>query len=200
MALRNILKDDTDELSLRKKSREIKEFNAHIHELLDDMRATLILADGLGLAAPQVGVLRRAVIVVVSEDDELPVEERILELLNPEIIERGGEQEGSEGCLSVPGVYGVVARPDTVRVRAFDRDGNAFEVTGEGLTARALCHEIDHLDGVMFTDLATRFLTREELEEMRRAEREDDEDDDEDFDDEVFDETGEIAGDTEPGA
>jgi peptide deformylase len=169
MAIRNILKDDDP--GLMKKSRVVTDFNKRLHLLIDDMRETLIEANGLGLAAPQVGVLRRvALIVDINIETEFP-EEQIIELINPEIINEAGEQTGSEGCLSVPGVYGIVTRPDTVRVRAQDRFGKVFEFEGSELTARAVCHECDHLNGVIFTSLAERILTEEELAEMA-AERE----------------------------
>ena len=176
MALRNILKD-TDE-QLRKKSREVTEYNKRIHTLLDDMRETLIEADGVGLAAPQVGVLRRVVIVLDTSNEDLTPEEQIIELINPEIIEEEGEQYGTEGCLSVPGVYGYVTRPMKVTVKAFDRNGKQFEVTGEGLTARAFCHEIDHLEGQLFTDITDHILTPEELEELRAGDEYDDDGED----------------------
>ena len=176
MALRNILKD-TDE-QLRKKSREVTEYNKRIHTLLDDMRETLIEADGVGLAAPQVGVLRRVVIVMDTSKEDLTPEEQIIELINPEIVEEEGEQYGTEGCLSVPGVYGYVTRPMKVTVKAFDRNGKQFEVTGEGLTARAFCHEIDHLEGQLFTDITDHILTPEELEELRAGDEYDDDGED----------------------
>jgi len=170
MALRNILKDNDS--GLLKKSRIVTDFNKRLHVLLDDMRETLIDANGLGLAAPQVGVLRRAILIVdtsIEVDESAEPEEQyssqIVELINPEIIARSGEQSGSEGCLSVPGIYGLVKRPDFVKVRAQDRTGMTFEIWGKGLTARALCHEVDHLEGVMFTTLAERFLTEEEVED-----------------------------------
>lgn len=165
MALRNI-REDGDSILL-KKSRPVTDFNQRLHTLLDDMRETLLQADGVGLAAPQVGVLRRAVIVIDTNREDLPVEEQMIELINPEIIEEDGEQTGQEGCLSVPGVYGIVTRPEHVIVRAQDRFGAPFEVEGTGLTARCFCHEIDHLDGHLFTERAERFLTQEELEEQQ---------------------------------
>ena len=148
MAIRNILteKDPT----LRKKSRMVTEFDGRLHTLLDDMRETLIQADGVGLAAPQVGVLRRAVIVLNGDI--------CIELINPEIIKTEGEQTDPEGCLSVPGVCGTVKRPYCVKVRAQDRNGSFFEVGGEGLVARAFCHELDHLDGILFTDKVIDFI------------------------------------------
>lgn len=161
MAQRHILKQGDP--TLNKHCREVTDFNPRLHMLLDDMRETLAQANGVGLAAPQVGVLRRAVIVLetnVAEDEE----EYMIELVNPVIIEADGEQIGAEGCLSVPGEFGIVKRPEHVKVRAQDRDGNFFEVEGEGLTARAFCHELDHLDGTLFTTKATRMLTPEELQ------------------------------------
>ena len=156
MALRNILTDEDP--TLYKVSRPVKDFNERLHILLDDMRQTLVQANGAGLAAPQVGVLRRAVLVDNGE--------QILELINPEILEQSGDQYGLEGCLSVPGKYGYVRRPNFVKVRAQDRFGNWFEVEGEELTARAFCHEIEHLDGHLYTEKVDHFLTDEELEEL----------------------------------
>ena len=179
MAIRSIIStnDAGGDAPLRKRAREVTQFNARLHELLDDMRDTLFLANGLGLAAPQVGVLRRVVLVVETNGDE----DRIIEMLNPEIVAQSGVQDGHEGCLSMPGVYAMVKRPQLVKVKAHDRDGGEFEVWGEGLTARAMCHEIDHLDGVMFADKAERFLTAEEMEQLRQQfASTDDEDDYED--------------------
>ena len=161
MALRNVLTEENK--ALYKTSRPVVRFDERLHILLDDMKETLDHANGVGLAAPQVGVLRRAVIVLetnVAEDEE-PF---IIELINPEIVSSEGEQCGSEGCLSVPDQYGIVKRPKKVRVRAQDRDGNWFEAEGEDLTARCFCHEIDHLNGILFTSLAERMLTEEEIE------------------------------------
>ena len=166
MALRNILK--FGEPALEKKCRPVKDFNEHIHILLDDMRDTLLDADGVGLAAPQVGVLRRVCIVMDTSLEDKTPEEQIIELINPEIIYTEGEQTGNEGCLSLPGEFGVVTRPNIVKVKAFDRHGNEFEYTGEGLTARAFCHELDHLDGHLFTEHVEHMLTEEELEELRK--------------------------------
>ena len=164
MALRNILR--FGDKTLNKVSRPVEKFNERIHILLDDMRETLLAADGVGLAAPQVGVLRRVVIVMDTNKEELTPEEQIIELINPVIIHTEGEQTGNEGCLSLPGEYGIVTRPNVVKVRAFDRFGKEFEYLGEGLTARAFCHEIDHLDGHLFTEYAEHMLTPEELEEL----------------------------------
>ena len=161
MALRNIL--EKGDATLEKHCRPITVFNGRIHQLLDDMRETLLDSNGVGLAAPQVGVLRRAVLVLET-NVEKEEDAYIIELLNPEIIHTEGEQKGPEGCLSVPGVYGIVTRPETVTVRAQDRFGETFEVTGHGLTARAFCHEIDHLEGCLFLSKAERLLSPEELE------------------------------------
>jgi len=164
MATRNILKDGDKGLS--KKSRVVTDFNNRLHLLLDDMRETLIEANGLGLAAPQVGVLRRVALIVDTNVEAESVDEQIIELINPEIISREGEVTCSEGCLSLPGVYGIVTRPEFVKIRAQDRHGVAFELDGAEITARALCHEIDHLDGIVFTSIAERLLTEEELAEL----------------------------------
>ena len=135
--------------------RPVEKFDGKLHKLLDDMKETLLDANGVGLAAPQVGILRRVVVVDTGEE--------MLELVNPELLETSGEQEGAEGCLSVPGKYGLVKRPMVAKVRAQDRDGNWFEVEGEELIARCFCHEIDHLDGIVYTEVMERFLTEEEL-------------------------------------
>ena len=151
MAQRHILKQGDP--TLTKHCREVTDFNPRLHTLLDDMRETLAQANGVGLAAPQVETN-------VAEDEE----EYLIELVNPVIIEEDGEQVGAEGCLSVPGEFGIVKRPEHVKVRAQDRNGNFFEVEGDGLTARAFCHELDHLEGTLFTTKATRMLTPEELQ------------------------------------
>ena len=161
MALRTILTDGDP--ALHKVCRPVTQFDEKLHDLLDDLKETLAQANGAGLAAPQVGILRRAVIVVDANDE-------MLELVNPEIIAREGEQEGFEGCLSVPGRWGVVKRPMKAKVRAQDRNGNFFEVEGEEIVARCFCHELDHLDGHLFTELAGRLYTNEELEEMMAEE------------------------------
>ena len=148
---------------LEKKCREVKEMTPRLKELVDDMLETMYQAEGVGLAAPQVGVLRRVVLVVETNVPE-GEEEFIIELINPEIISAEGEQRGSEGCLSVPDQFGIVTRPEKVTVRAQDRYGNWFEREGEGLTARCFCHEIDHLNGILFTSLAERMLTEEEIQ------------------------------------
>jgi len=154
MALRKILTDA--EPALHKTCRPVTNFDQRLHTLLDDMRETLIESGGVGLAAPQVGILRRVVLVDVGEEE-------ILELVNPTLVEVDGEQEGPEGCLSVPGKYGLVKRPYYAKVRAQDRNGNWYEAEGEELIARCFCHELDHLDGIIYTEVMERFLTEEEL-------------------------------------
>lgn len=143
---------------LYKKCREVTDFNDRIRTLLDDMKETLTRAQGVGLAAPQVGILRRAVVIEVDDpdaDDSLEENpKKIMEFVNPEIIAMEGEQTGLEGCLSIPGWYGIVTRPMKVRVKAQDRDGNWFEFEGEALTARCICHELDHLEGHLFREKA----------------------------------------------
>ena len=156
MALRNIVKQGDSVLN--QVCRPVVKFDKRLHILLDDMAETLLAANGVGLAAPQVGVLRRVVLVDTGEE--------ILELINPEIIKAEGEQTGLEGCLSVPGKYGIVTRPNLVRVRAQDRFGEWFEAEGEELIARCFCHELAHLDGQLYVEVAERMLTPEELEEL----------------------------------
>ena len=153
MGLRKILTDKDP--ALHKICKPMVNFDGRLFRLLEDMRETLIDSGGVGLAAPQVGILRR--VVLVDTGDE------ILELINPTIIETDGQQEGPEGCLSVPGKYGLVKRPYYVNVRAQDRHGNWFEAEGEELIARCFCHELDHLEGVVYTQVMDRFLTDEEL-------------------------------------
>ena len=167
MALRNIL--TKEDATLYKKCRPVTDFNERLHQLLDDMGETLMEADGVGLAAPQVGVLRRAVVVLETNVPE-GEDPYIIELINPEIISTSGEQNGAEGCLSVPGEYGLVKRPMDVTVRAQNRFGETFSVSGTGLTARCFCHELDHLDGVIFTTKAERMLTEEELQGREKEE------------------------------
>ena len=169
MALRNIL--TVEDPCLHKKCRVVTEFNPRLHQLLDDMKETLKQADGVGLAAPQVGVLRCAVLVMETNVGE-GEEPYLIELINPVIIEASGEQHEAEGCLSVPGQYGIVTRPAVVKVRAQDRFGEFFEVSGEGLTARCFCHEIDHLNGIVFTSKCERMLTEEELQAVQEREEE----------------------------
>lgn len=158
MALRDIVLEGDPVLT--KVCRPVEKFDERLHELLDDMKDTLAEANGVGLAAPQIGILRR-VIIVINEQDEM------MELINPVIIDTKGEQTGLEGCLSIPGLYGEVTRPMTVTMRAQDRNGNFFEVTGEELVARCFCHEVDHLEGRLFTELVQgKLYTRQELDEM----------------------------------
>ena len=154
MALRKIICIE-DEL-LRKKSRPVDKFDEKLHKLLDDMAETMYNANGVGLAAPQVAVLRRVVVMDCGDG--------LIEMVNPEIIETEGEQDGPEGCLSVPGRRGMVKRPMNVTVRAQDRNGKTFEISGTELLARAFCHEIDHLNGVCFVTRASRMLEPDELE------------------------------------
>lgn len=154
MAIRKIICIE-DEL-LRKKSRTVEKFDARLHQLLDDMKETLYEASGVGLAAPQVAVLKRVVVIDVGEG--------LLELINPEIIEQEGEQDGPEGCLSVPGRQGCVKRPSKVKVRAQDRTGAWFECEGEGLLARCICHELDHLDGRLYVDIMYKEIFTDEEE------------------------------------
>ena len=153
MGLRKIL--TVKEPSLHKMCRPVEKFDGKLHKLLDDMKETLLDAGGVGLAAPQVGILRRVVVVDTGEE--------ILELVNPELLETSGEQVGAEGCLSVPGKYGLVKRPMVAKVRAQDLNGDYFEAEGEELIARCFCHEIDHLDGIVYTEVMERYLTEEEL-------------------------------------
>ncbi len=153
MGLRKILTDKDP--ALHKVCRPVEKFDRRLHKLLDDMVETMIDANGVGLAAPQVGILRRVVTVDTGEG--------ILELVNPTLIETDGEQIGAEGCLSVPGKYGLVKRPYYAKVRAQDRNGEWFEVEGEELIGRCFCHELDHLDGIVYTEVMDRFLTEDEL-------------------------------------
>lgn len=154
MAIRKIVKLGDD--ALRKPCKNQEKFDLRLWTLLKDMADTMYKAEGVGLAAPQVGILRRVVVIDVGDG--------LVELINPEIIERSGSQCGREGCLSLPGRQGIVTRPNEVTVRAQDRRGKAFELTAEGFFARAVCHELDHLDGVLYIDRMDRELTEEEIE------------------------------------
>ena len=156
MALRKIV--TVGDSVLTKPCRVVTKFDRRLHILLDDMAETLIESGGVGLAAPQVGILRRVVLVDVGVE-----EPDIIELINPELVETDGEQYGPEGCLSVPGKYGLVRRPMYAKVRAQDRNGDWYEYEGEELIARCFCHELDHLDGIVYTEKMDRFLTEEEL-------------------------------------
>ena len=137
--------------TLRKVCRPVDKITPRVLTLLDDMVETMRAADGVGLAAPQVGILKRIVVIEVEEGE-------VIELINPKIIAFSGEQEGSEGCLSVPGRYGIVKRPMHVTVRAMNRYGETVDITGSELLARAFCHELDHLDGALFIDKATEMV------------------------------------------
>lgn len=161
MAIRTILTREDPILS--KKCHAVTKFDEKLWELLEDMKETLTKSNGVGLAAPQIGIVRRVVIVVNDEGE-------MLELINPEIIETSGEQDGLEGCLSVPGYYGFVERPMYVKVRCQNRHGEWVEYEGEELTARCFCHELDHLDGHLYTELADELYTPEELERMEDEE------------------------------
>ena len=142
MAIRIIRKDDDP--ILRKISRRVDEINEKLHILLDDMVETMNDADGVGLAAPQIGILKQVVVIDIGDG--------LIELINPEIIEVEGIQNGVEGCLSLPGISGDVERPMKVKVKALDRNGKEFQLVGTELLARAICHEVDHLNGILFTD------------------------------------------------
>jgi peptide deformylase len=154
MGLRNILTDKDP--SLHKVCRPVEKFDGRLHKLLDDMVETMQDAHGVGLAAPQIGILRRVVVVDTGEG--------VLELVNPTMLETDGEQIGAEGCLSVPGKYGLVKRPYYAKVRAQDRNGEWFEAEAEELIARCFCHELDHLDGIVYTEVMERYLTDDELD------------------------------------
>ena len=146
--------------TLRKVCRPVERITPRVHQLLDDMAETMRATNGVGLAAPQVGILRRIVVIEVEEG-------QLIELINPKIIAYSGENEGLEGCLSVPDRWGVVTRPMHVTVRALNRHGETVEYTGSDLLARCFCHELDHLDGKLYVDVADRMLSPEEVEELR---------------------------------
>lgn len=162
MALRNIITAGNP--TLNKVSRPVTVFDARLAQLIDDMIETLTRANGVGLAAPQVAILRR--VVVVDTGDE------ILELVNPQILETSGEQDGLEGCLSVPDKYGMVIRPNYVKLKAQDRHGDWYEYEAEELIARCFCHELEHLDGHLYTEKAYHMLTDEEYAELMKEEDE----------------------------
>ena len=171
MAIRNILVIDRDDV-LRKHARRVEKFDDRLSTLLDDMAETMVAGNGVGLAAPQVGVLKRCVVIDAGEiargDDESAeageTAPNILELVNPEIVASEGEVTVIEGCLSVPGRRATVARPEKVRVHAQDRKGKHIEIEGEGLLARCLCHELDHLEGVLYVDKMIEDVTDKEEE------------------------------------
>lgn len=162
MALRKIL--TFEDRALHKVCRPVTEFDEKLHTLLDDMAQTLVDANGAGLAAPQVGILRRVFIMDTGDG--------IVELINPEILETKGEQDGMEGCLSLPGDFWMVKRPSWVKAKAQDRNGKWFEIECEDLMARCICHETDHLNGHVYTEIAYRKLSDEEIEEMMSAKQE----------------------------
>lgn len=165
MALRKILTDGNP--TLNKVCRPVTSFDERLAMLIDDMKETVVQANGVGLAAPQVGVLRRVVVVDLGEE--------IIELVNPRIMEQEGEQDGLEGCLSVPDRFGLVKRPSRVKIEAQDRHGDWYEYEGEDLIARCFCHELEHLDGHLYTEKAYRMLTQEEYENLMAENREEDE-------------------------
>ena len=156
MALRQIVTEGDDVLT--KKCRPVEKFDSRLEMIIDDMIETLHHANGVGLAAPQIGILRRVVVI------EVDPEQGVIELINPEIIETSGKQVGLEGCLSLPGKWGIAARPLRVTVKAQNRKGEEFTISGEHLLARAFCHEIDHLDGILYNTVADRMLTPQEIE------------------------------------
>ena len=156
MAIRRVVKQGDP--ILRKRSREIIEINQRIIEIIEDMTETLYKENGIGIAAPQIGILKR--IVVIDQGDG-PIE-----LINPVMLSCEGEQEGTEGCLSVPGEFGLVRRPACVRIKALNRKGKRVELIGDGMLARAFCHEIDHLDGKLFVDIATEMYSQEDIDQM----------------------------------
>jgi peptide deformylase len=162
LAIRNILTNDRENAFLHKKCRQVEKFDKRLSILLDDMADTLHQANGVGLAAIQVGVLKRVVVIDVGGG--------VKELVNPVIVEKSGEQETMEGCLSIPGKWGMTKRPSHVKVRAQDRTGKTFEYEGDDLLATASCHEIDHLDGILFLSHVTHMLTEEEIEKISSPE------------------------------
>lgn len=161
MAVLKILTEKESNEFLRKTSKPVAEITPKIETLLDDMAETLIKVGGVGLAAVQVGILRRIYIIDAGLEDD---RHEIIEFINPEIVASEGEQEEAEGCLSVPGKYGITHRPAKVTVRAQNRKGEAFEYTGTGLLGRCLCHEYDHLDGILYTDKAVEMLDPDDYE------------------------------------
>ncbi len=162
MALRKIITDGNP--TLNKVCRPVTSFDERLATLIDDMKETVVEANGVGLAAPQVGVLRRVVVVDIGDE--------IVELVNPRILEQAGEQDGLEGCLSVPGRYGMVKRPNYVKLEAQDRHGDWYEYEGEELIARCFCHELEHLDGHLYTEKAYHMLTEEEYEDLMKQNQE----------------------------
>ena len=160
MARRRIV--ELGDSKLRKNTRSVEKFDARLHNLLDDMANTMYYADGVGLAAPQVGILRQVVVVDVGEG--------LIELINPEMIYQEGEEAGAEGCLSIPGRRGLVVRPTKVIVKAQDRNGTPFTMEAEGFLARAFCHELDHLQGRLYIDIMERELFEEDFADTEEEE------------------------------
>ena len=165
MAIRKIV--EIGDEKLRKVCRPVEKFDKRLQTLLDDMADTMYKANGVGLAGPQVGILRRVVVIDVGDG--------LFKMVNPVIVEREGEQSGPEGCLSVPGRSGIVTRPNIVTVRYLDRSGDEYEATAEGFLARAFCHELDHLDGVVYVDKMEREIFPNEDGEFEYEEEEDEE-------------------------
>ena len=165
MAIRKIV--EIGDEKLRKQCKPVEKFDLRLRLLLKDMADTMYKANGVGLAAPQVGILKRIVVVDIGEG--------LIEMINPEIIHTEGTQTGPEGCLSVPGRSGVVTRPNVVTVRFLDRDGEEYEATAEGFLARAFCHELDHLDGTLYVDKMDREIFPDDPEYGEDAEEEDEE-------------------------
>lgn len=161
MAIRNIV--FSDEAQIRKKSRPVVDFDEKLWELLDDMRDTMRKNDGVGIAAPQVGILKRIVVIEANG--------QFLELINPEIIKQSGKQESIEGCLSVKDYNGLVIRPEKVLVKAYNRMGETFTMGVEGFMSTVFSHEIDHLDGILFIDKAVELYDKKEMEKMMRKEK-----------------------------
>ncbi len=169
MAIRTIAVRGNEILS--KKCKEVKEITPHIKEVMADMVDTMNDADGVGLAAPQIGIMKRFFVAMPyadQEDEEL--REKVLYMINPEITEKEGSQESTEGCLSVPGYMGVVERPQKIHIKALDLDGNEQEYDFEGFAATVCCHEYDHLDGILYPERATEIMTNEEYVERQEAE------------------------------
>lgn len=165
MAIRMILTQGDP--ALNKKCHPVTRFDRKLADLLDDLRETLEDAGGVGLAAPQVGILRRVTVVVPD-----PEKDEMVELVNPEIVAQEGEQDGLEGCLSIPGMWGYVKRPNWVKVRAQDRRGEWFEIEGTEMAARCFCHELEHLEGHMYDEHTDRLYTSDEVDEMMAEEEE----------------------------
>ncbi len=157
MALRNILTVDTENESLRKRSREVEKIDAKILDLIEDMKETLYDKNGVGLAAPQIGILKRIIVIDIGEGP--------IVLINPVIVYQKGEVVDAEGCLSVPGIWGTVNRPQEVIVRGMTPDGETVEMTGKGLLAKAFCHEIDHLNGIIYTDKVIDYLDQSQIQQ-----------------------------------